>query len=757
MGNNDNELCIPTKTPIGRSRRKKPVISTTKVTGSNNEKENYNSRTNNPISSVDDFLLDDHAIPSLDILQEISPSSSLPSSNMDSKEQQKRICQEFRQSLKRVSTPATIWKDHPDLIDTIVKVSLRRQQQDIRDGFVLIDTQHSSLLSLSRKLIKDATTEGQQACNNKNDQKGSNNQQQQQYDNLFVAVHTLRSISFTLSSTLAAEKTESVLKLFYHLITTAADERKNDNGESKNDNIRLGLIAIAGYEGLGYALSKYCLKQKGDTNITRFDLLYDETTGNKLILFAIPHDVGQKTKKTSVTTTPGTMNIRQVCTIAWKSTASIGNVLNGLLYYASKDNFDSMKPSNFGSLGNIMFHSRNSLHRVIIDIYDRVHTPWIQLLAKICTIEKDAIKDFISYSKAAHRMLWDTASKLKSIHRSEDTKYFCTEKECFEIRKHAILHLLPITFIAKLDAVVMKSSFENACTYAWKAASVFAQQASEDQTSVLEGFYNDITPVLEQMITYDSKVPMGYVEYVAYKSLHLPSSTIRLNEISCECNSRVDISSGDYRIVLNVIELIVLCKSRIELVATSKSSNVNYMGTIPLEMAILQSFNSQFLHRENGVTVEVANRIFKLLCSLSLQKTLFTASKGTSSALTSTERQLHLGAELLHCISTVGMFLVDASPETSSQILDMVTECFIRPLSIYEKLSSAFQSEGNNSSSFGYISLADEVCENYYETLTRLSQRKRILTAAAVEKGAKVRFVAILSVSWGLKNSHITF
>jgi hypothetical protein len=103
------------------------------------------------------------------------------------------------------------------------------------------------------------------------------------------------------------------------------------------------------------------------------------------------------------------------------------------------------------------------------------------------------------------------------------------------------------------------------------------------------------------------------------------------------------------------------------------------------------------------------------------------------------------------------MFLVDASPETSSQILDMVTECFIRPLSIYEKLSSAFQTEGNHSSSFGYISLADEVCENYYETLTELSERKRILTVAAIEKGAKVSFVAILSVSWSLQNSHIIF
>ena len=147
----------------------------------------------------------------------------------------------------------------------------------------------------------------------------------------------------------------------------------------------------------------------------------------------------------------------------------------------------------------------------------------------------------------------------------------------------------------------------------------------------------------------------------------------------------------------------------------------------------------QFRHRENGVTVEVANKIFKLLCSLSLQKSLFTASKGSSLVLTVTEKELYLGARLLQCIGTVGMFLLDAFPETASQILDMVIECFIRPLSVYEKLSGAFQTEGNHSSSLRYISLSDEVCEKYYETLTRLSQRKRILTAATIEKGAKVK------------------
>ena len=292
---------------------------------------------------------------------------------------------------------------------------------------------------------------------------------------------------------------------------------------------------------------------------------------------SVPHDFGQKKnkKKHGVTTsTPGTMNIRQVCTIALKSTTSIGKVLNGLLYHTSKGYFESMLPSNFGSLGNIVFRSRKFLHRVMIDIYDRVHTPWIHLLAKVCSTEKDAIKDFISYSKGAHRMLWDAASKLKSIHRSEEAYDFCTENECLEIRNHAILCLLPVTSIAKVNVLVRKSSFENACTYAWKAASVFAQQASKDQMSVVEGFYNNINPVIEQMINVDSTVPMGYVEYVAYKSLHLPSSTTRLNEISCECDSSADIVTGDYRVVLNVIELIVQCKSRISSANTSNVSNI---------------------------------------------------------------------------------------------------------------------------------------------------------------------------------------
>jgi hypothetical protein len=334
--------------------------------------------------------------------------------------------------------------------------------------------------------------------------------------------------------------------------------------------------------------------------------------------------------------------------------------------------------------------------------------------------------------------LWDAATKLKSLEKSKKNG-LGTEKECLRIRKHAIILLLPYTSVEKVDALLKKTNFESACTYAWKAASVFAQHAAEDQLSTLEGFYADMTHAMNQSLAVNPLVPMGYVEFIAYKSLHLPPSITQLSELNIEFGDGADIGTGDYGSVLNFIKLIVHCKSRIDFLAAGEAKGNKFGGNSSLEKSILKMFNRHFQNNTNDVRPEVANKIFKLLCCLSLQKTLFDALKTSATTLITMEKELLLGAELLVCIGAVGMYILEVSSEKAPLILDMVCECFIRPLSIYEKLNDEFQNEGRQVSSLKYMSLADDICEQYYATLERLSQTKGGLSSASVEKGAKVK------------------
>ncbi|KAL3923681.1 MAG: hypothetical protein SGILL_001515, partial [Bacillariaceae sp.] len=175
------------------------------------------------------------------------------SNTSDSKEVHKEAAHKFQKTLQRVTvSPSTsLFEENEQLAENLVRASLSKQSEANNGGaFLLLDEHHSGLLSFARKLIKEAADTSKK------------HSLSTQVGNLFVAMHMLRGVAFCLLGNLSVEKTESLLKLFYHLITTAADcSVSSSTGKSdmliteddKNPRIDAGFIAISGYEGLGVA------------------------------------------------------------------------------------------------------------------------------------------------------------------------------------------------------------------------------------------------------------------------------------------------------------------------------------------------------------------------------------------------------------------------------------------------------------------------------------------------------------------------
>jgi hypothetical protein len=574
---------------------------------------------------------------------------------------------------------------------------------------------------------------------------------------------------------MSAEKIESLIKLYYHLITTAYDSAAAVAAATAVDKqstsfIKTGFIALAGYEGLGFLLSKYSSKGKADHQLaTFFELVHDSasSSGDMRILFAVPM-IGQK-RGTRAAVASGTMGIRHVCTIALKTTIAIARFLNLCLSIPAQKQIETLNPSSYGSLGRIVSDLKNDIHRLTVKILQDVHLAWIKLLATTIKDENDTIKEILGYNKGAHRALWDCAAKLQEFYREAKLGKF-TEEDCLEIRKQAILLLLAETSAEKVDMMTRKAYLESACTYAWKAATVFAQYSSKKSTTLknkwisehaLSSFYKEVDEIIQRLSAIDQAVPLGYVEYFAYKSLHTTPVPTRPSfaELSLKQEKPTSMLEENCQILLDLLKLAVFSKSKIDSVINLCESDGHYSSEqSPLENStlesthcLIESFHCQYTQRLPQISPQTRSRIFKIFSSLSLPNVLFVASKEQPSKMEKMKFELQVAAEILICIGNFAISWMKASPEKSTQLIEMVTECHTRPLSVYEKLNIALKDQGREEDAQKYLKLADLACASLCEIVTKLFSEMGTQLVQAMEKVAKVSVILLLVRSYPVR------
>jgi hypothetical protein len=616
-------------------------------------------------------------------------------------------------------------------------------------------------MSLSRKLIRNVALEASGSSNANGSPIPTSLE-----NNLLVAVHILRSMAFCLSDAATNERKEALLKMFFHLISSTHSERRRNKHME-----RCKWIALAGYEGLAKVLSNYSIQQKtgdGKDKVVSFSQtpteFGTETDANQRIVSVVPSAMRRKkTNSDNLFYKAGSMSVRQLSTIVFQTTMIVAKAMlsmeDGLtLPYGNAGTILLGKLENGGEARSCRWQG------AALELLQRIHGPWLMLLASTSVNERETAKEVLSYSKGIHRMLWDAASTLKSTSNSAPSVSRRVELDCLGLRKRAILHLLASTGTSKLDLLIRRTSFESGCNYAWKAASVFAKNLSSDFAtgeSLLTRFYEDLGSAFARMILLDPKAPLGFVEYKAHRALHMESITSfsaatsapNLDDFGIEED---EILNGNYRVLLHLLDLGNQCKMKIRAFTSSghhqvfsvenKSETSNWM---PFFEKTVLAFREQVIHRMDRIPSDVSNRILKVLCNLSLHKTLFLALKFFDAEGSSSTSILELEIELLtaatiltECLGPLISVFLNQSPNKAPQLIDLMMECFLRPLSLYEQLCAPHvntKESGRVLDFEGYLESSMKVCKRMTEILTDDSPRSNdfIIPLHCLEKAAK--------------------
>jgi hypothetical protein len=277
---------------------------------------------------------------------------------------------EFRSALSKVASlsllSSSLFSQHSSLDERVVRLSLslnvnvnlrqQQQQQHPPSNDPAVVREHATaLLSLARKLIKQAVASATTTEKKKKNEDATTTTTTTTANLLLIAVHSLRAVVAVVavlqkeeedrdesSSSNISQMMETCIRLLYHLMTTASErfqqqQSQNNQKSSQNDHNKfLGLIVMAGYEALQMLLLHYsCYRYASSsssqttkpTRIVRFRSSRagtqeeEEEDGNLTAVLVVPYrtTTQQTSTTTTTTTTVGSMTLRQIATIAFKA------------------------------------------------------------------------------------------------------------------------------------------------------------------------------------------------------------------------------------------------------------------------------------------------------------------------------------------------------------------------------------------------------------------------------------------------------
>jgi hypothetical protein len=682
-----------TKTP--RTRRKRRVQTTTTTTTTKNtetlddDKENHSQNSSSKASistpARDSYSFADEKKSNETVKNNISVESALR-------------CQ-FLQCLQETTVATDL--SNTDLVDYITQASL---SNSLPAGalHLFLEDRTTSLISASRKLIKEATAIQQQYKTNRN---------QALFSCLFVACHTLRAVGPLIDhDSNQMNPLETILRLLYHLVQVAAEASKG-----RNSDWRLQLMVLSAYETLQHRMYHYaCPGQLEGTSIT-FRVAENST---------VPILGSQKHKAV------GTMSLHQVSSIALKTAQATAMAANLLWQFSIQSqsttwsNVSKAAPM-YGKFCNAFVRQQSQKqnrvhpHQPVLQLFQHSYLCWLEFLAD--SKDDECLKDISSHSKVAHRILWDTASLLKT----SKYKHADLNQCCLELRMQAVLMLLPQT---NERSTVVEVNLENACNYAWKAATVFAQSQSSLAFPVsldnnpLADYHQQIGTAMDPIVSRAEELPLSYVEYSTYRLLH----TAILSPVSIET---VD-QWSPRQIVMAISLLGVLLRQDLEGTSTNHNEILNSWEQLML------AFDKKVISRVSTLKSDECVRYFNLLSMVSLHRFVFLALKQQS--WIERENSLHIaGVWLTKCLGPFALALLQNGGDALDipQTYDMAIECYIRPLSVFEKLCKHYVENKDTDGSLFYSSTSDDSIQELYH---HLNEAKIDPPIPCLEKYAKV-------------------
>jgi hypothetical protein len=746
-------------------------------------------RRRDPISSAssekENNLGDDFACLSLESRKmDRNGTSTSTSSKSKSESSRKDVIAIFRVAAASTSE-AKFWKKHTQLMECVVDASMMSMSpssmgKEKRDphaddgitGTLLLEEHALDLLNGCRKVLKEAKESkdiaGTLAC-------------------LCVGVHGLRAICARTTKITGGSKQDAAVKLLFHAIVTAEDiTARMDTKVDALEMQRAACYSLAAYEALGKLLKLYsvqtqtCSKRSAGTGVVIFTM--DPKQENDPLdmagVFPIP------TTKTSVEeqVPAGSLSIDLVCSIGIQSTIAASRILTRLSPIMKQKILGSPPVAEFnGILVESILEQKNSspVIPIAVHLIRRNLLPWILFLASHS--EQDCTKQVTSHGRDAHRILWDAASSMAQSKEDGDAQ------ECLLLRGNAVAALLLggdtglRQLSSRLRSALLQKHFDNACTYAWKAAVSYCQLAAPFTTSSapcpdpLRRYHEEIGRILDAFAVEDS---LAYTEYCAYRAFHVglttSSSSACISSDRClfapiplqyphsDCGSdsdmaAVSMSSGN-QAFLAAFFLSVYVRDRLRKIDKVAAGGDD---TVPADfirnsLAIMARMRSTIIESDNSAAVSNRLRYFSMLSMISLHRVVFdVVERGDSLPLHgSVPVMVQLAADILvSCVGPLGRTVVISDSKSMEEIRVRQTwtslvECFVRGISAFEMLSSKLVSTDENTyTSANYpLERANSAMNDLADTLDRKRGRLKAPRDTA-ENAAKVRYVNAKSYS----------
>jgi hypothetical protein len=621
------------------------------------------------------------------------------------------------------TSEANFWKKHIKLMECVVDASMSFTKTPA--GTLLLEDHALDLLNGCRKVLKEAKDRndiaGTLAC-------------------LCVGVHGLRAVCRTIIIATSRSKQDVAVKLLFHAIVTAEDitgrtTKQDDSLEMQ----RAACYSFAAYEALGKLLKLYSVEtSKGSTGVVVFTIAPKQENDPLPGVFPIP-------TRTSTEQVPGSLSIDLVCSIGIQSTIAASRILTRLV--PMKVRIRGSPVAEFNGIVESLVLDEESPLPIAVHLVRRILLPWICFLAS--NSDQDCTKQVTSHGRDAHRILWDAASSIAQSKEDVD--------ECLSLRGNAVAALLLSGDTgsqppSRLRSALIQKHFENACTYAWKAAVLYFQLVAPSTSAPcpdpLRRYHEEIGRLLDAFADEDC---LAYTEYCAYRALHVGLTS------SCACTSDTclfaliplkyphsdcgrDMAMSSNQAFLATFLLSVYVKDRLQKIDELAEDDIP-VDFVRNAQVIMARIRSTIIENNDPAAVSSRLRYFSMLSMISLHRVVFDLVERDSMPLYgSIPAIVQLAADILvGCVGPLGRAVITDSKSMNEskvrQTWTSLVECFMRGISALEMLGSKLST---GSTSANYLQRANSAINDLADTLDRKRGRLKAPRDTA-ENAAKVR------------------
>lgn len=339
---------------------------------------------------------------------------------------------------------------------------------------------------------------------------------------------------------LSSKQSDTILRLYYHIGVTAADLAVvQKDSKSTKATIQANILCLAAVLALGDALVG-----------CRIDpLVLRRIEGDKQnALFPFPVPIPQSCEETATSANEGITKTSivpdQLLGIGIFSILAAARVL-AMQIQQEPQEWNNCETSNqFGVVQSICHMGMKEKRYLLQQLGICTARLWIQ-----ASVHHDVAVNILSHCKKIQRILWDVANTCND--NPEERLLLQGDAICVSLL-HSGDAMDTGDMNSKVQHAFLRNQLESGCSFAWKAAETYHRNNSNVNKAVLLRYYQSVGAALDAFVP--SEIPWYYIEYYAYRAMHVGWREIPSQHLSSDKMSSKHGFLNFFLLILNIQE-----------------------------------------------------------------------------------------------------------------------------------------------------------------------------------------------------------